>query len=210
MNSESEELVIHEHFEDSCLSVCVPFEAEEEPQNSARSFHQRDEAQCAVLTRLRAGDLLKKSIYESEVCDGSRLAPVIEQLRNAHGFLIKGDGSVCTPYFMPDMKQMPSLARVTPEMRSAYYTTPHWESVRSSRFEHDSMMCVLCGDSDELQCHHVTYQNIFREQLSDLLTVCSDCHRKIHKHGRLKFPSGISVECAAQIGWNVFEEWLLP
>jgi len=210
MTTEAGGIMGYENSIDSCLSACIPFEAAEELKNTARDFHQRDEAQCDVLARLRSGDLLKKSVYESELSDGSRLAPVVEQLRNAHGFLIKGDGSHASPYFMPDTRQKPSLARVTPEMRSAYYMTPHWQIVRSARFEHDSMMCVLCGDSEEIQCHHVTYESIFREELSDLLTVCSDCHSKIHKHGRLKFPSGVSVQWAAQIGWRGFEEWLLP
>jgi hypothetical protein len=30
------------------------------------------------------------------------------------------------------------------------------------------------------QCHHITYARLFHERPSDLMAVCSDCHRRIH------------------------------
>lgn len=176
---------------------------------AARKFHESDAAQAGVLKLLREGEKLTKQYYEQGVADGSRLAPVIEQLRNAHGFTINGRGTIDNPYFMPDLTQRPSMARVTPEMKSAYYTTPHWFNVRVRRLMFDGGWCVICHRTDELQCHHVTYDRIFNEPNTDLATVCVQCHEKIHKHCGLKFPSGVSVQYAAHLGWKGFEAWLL-
>jgi uncharacterized protein YlaI len=177
---------------------------------SARTFHERDEAQATVLWRLRDRTHLTKVQYEREAKNGSRLAPIIEQLRNAHGFAIAGDGSVKSPYHLDDVRQCPKLARVTPDMKAAYYGLPHWLNVRRSRLERDGRMCVLCDSVSDLRCHHVTYEHLFAEPLRDLMTVCDSCHDRLHAHCRLKFPSGVSVQYAHWIGWKGFERWLLP
>lgn len=176
----------------------------------ARAFHERDEAQAHVLETLRRGVGINKKEYEDSVANGSRLAPVIEQLRNAHGFAISGDGSVRKPYRLDDVRQCPALARVTPEMKLAYYSLPHWLRVKSDRAARDSHRCVVCLDVDDLRCHHLSYANLFNEPLVDLLTLCDACHERVHHDCRLKFPSGVSVQYAHWIGWRSFETWLLP
>lgn len=178
--------------------------------NSAREFHSRDAAQMSVLAQLRQSKYLTKQHYESCVSDGSRLAPTIEQLRNAHGFTISGDGSVKKPYCLNDVNEQPSLARVTPELKSAYYCSSHWKSVRQNRFLKDGGRCVVCQCRAVLQCHHLHYKSLFNEKPEHLLTVCSKCHRVIHESCRLKFPSGIPTQYAHLLGWKGFESWLLP
>jgi uncharacterized protein YlaI len=162
------------------------------------------------LATLRRGAAVNKKDYESSVKNGSRLAPVIEQLRNAHGFAITGDGSIAKPYMLRDVTQRPLLARVTPDMKAAYYATPHWISARALRLEKDSHRCVLCWNVDSLRCHHVSYANLFNEPIVDLLTLCDGCHDRVHEDCRLKFPSGVSVQYAHWLGWKGFETWLLP
>jgi hypothetical protein len=192
------------------LRIGLPLFNTAHAARDARCFHERDEAQANVLELLRAGKGIEKKVYEASVNNGSRLAPVIEQLRNAHGFSISGDGTTRNPYRIDDKRQRPSLARVTPEMKAAYYLTPHWNSVRLSRLARDCNRCVLCLAVDDLRCHHVSYANLFGEPLVDLLTLCDGCHERVHQDCRLKFPSGVSVQYAAQLGWKGFETWLLP
>ena len=175
----------------------------------ARTFHERDEAQASVLATLRTGEALTKMAYESRVANGSRLAPVIEQLRNAHGFKIDGDGSIDAPYILVDVRQKPTLVRVTPEMKAAYYMTPHWNRVRMERRARDMSRCVLCFATSSLECHHVSYSRLFDEPMEDLLTLCSKCHEHVTKNCRIKFPSGIAVQYASHLGWKGFEPWLM-
>lgn len=186
------------------------FSAANAATKDARDFHERDEAQANVLQALRGGSRMSKKDYEDSVANGSRLAPVIEQLRNAHGFLISGDGSARKPYRLDDARQRPTLARVTPEMKAAYYTLPHWLRVKAERSDRDSHRCVVCLSVDYLRCHHLSYANLFNEPLVDLLTLCDACHERVHQDCRLKFPSGVSVKYAHLIGWRSFETWLLP
>lgn len=176
---------------------------------AARQFHARDESQANVLAMLRAGAFLMKHVYEQDASDGSRLAPIVEQLRNAHGFKIGGHGTKKSPYFLVDRLQLPALARVTPEMQKAYYETSHWAEVKAARLELDGYMCVVSKTHDDLQCHHLSYANLFCEPTCDLMTVCEHIHKLIHKNCRLKFPSGLPPHLAERIGWNGFPGWLL-
>lgn len=186
------------------------FAAARAATTQARTFNERDEAQANVLQELRSGASINKKRWEDGLANGSRLAPVVEQLRNAHGFAISGDGSIRKPYHMDDVWQRPTLARVTPEMKAAYYQLPHWLKVKSERAEMDGHQCVLCRFTDDLRCHHVCYEKLFGEPLVDLLTLCDGCHDRVHKHCGLKFPSGVEVKYAHWLGWKGFETWLLP
>jgi hypothetical protein len=176
-------------------------------KQKARAFHERDEAQAKVLASLRRGDQILRKEIES---DGSRIAPAIEQLRNAHGFSILGNGTQKKPYLMSDVGERPSLARVTDEMKLAYLSLPHWVSVKAQRHRLDGFACVLCRSGSDLRCHHISYDRLFNEPVCDLLTLCDDCHGRVHESCRLKWPSGISVQYAHLLGWKGFETWLLP
>ncbi len=192
------------------LRMGLPLFVAASRSTEARAFHERDEAQASVLASLRSGVAIQKNQYESAAKNGSRLAPVVEQLRNAHGFAISGYGTTAKPYRLDDVRQRPTLARSTPEMQAAYYQTPHWLNAKRQREAMDGHRCVLCGNNKDLRCHHVCYGRLFNEPPSDLLTLCDLCHGRVHLHCRLKFPSGISVKYAHLLGWKGFETWLLP
>lgn len=63
-----------------------------------------------------------------------------------------------------------------------FLKTPYWKMI--SRYEKESagMKCILCGSSDVLNVHHITYKNHGNEinYLEDLMTVCQKCHKIIH------------------------------
>jgi len=183
---------------------------------AARARHERTALQKDALWLLRRGEKLTDVFWKARH-PGSRLAPTIEKLRNAHGFEILGDGSINSsnepgrgcPYFLNDTTQMPKLIATTDEIKQNYYETWHWKNVRHKRLEFDSFVCVLCGEEQDLQVHHIVY-HLFNEQNSELMTVCRDCHETIHESSRLKFPSGVSVEHVKQIGITpVFESWVV-
>lgn len=163
--------------------------------------------QSSVLARLRTGVGLEKMELD---WNGGRVAIAIERLRNAYGFRIEGRGTRKRPYIMHDTRQLPVLAGVTEQMKAAYYITPHWNDRRMLRLTTDEFRCLLCDSPDDLRCHHITYENLFREELRDLMTVCDECHNRIHAACSLAFPSGIHTTYAAQLGWKGHEAWLLP
>ena len=62
--------------------------------------------------------------------------------------------------------------------------TPQWKMKRSLILKRDSFKCVLCDSKQELQVHHIRYidgKQCWEYENSDLITLCGDCHRKVHK-----------------------------
>lgn len=65
----------------------------------------------------------------------------------------------------------------------AYYNSPKWYAKRDARYLHDGYKCVKCGSAN-IECHHHTYRRVFRELLTDLVTMCRRCHENTHKEGQ--------------------------
>lgn len=61
-----------------------------------------------------------------------------------------------------------------------YMQSDAWEKLRKRVFKRDGHKCKLCGGAEVLQCHHLTYKRFGKEKLSDLMTLCKDCHELIH------------------------------
>ncbi len=62
-----------------------------------------------------------------------------------------------------------------------YLSSAEWEEIKNQRLKIDNFKCVICKSKDKLYCHHLTYGRIFEEKLTDLITLCLNCHRWIHK-----------------------------
>lgn len=60
-----------------------------------------------------------------------------------------------------------------------YLNSDEWRVRRDKAFERDSERCVLCHREGN-HVHHMTYRNIFNEDIRDLITVCTECHEYIH------------------------------
>lgn len=60
-----------------------------------------------------------------------------------------------------------------------YLQSDEWSKKREKRMLLDNRKCKICGRPFDLQVHHLTYQNVPFEKMSDLITVCKNCHQKI-------------------------------
>lgn len=59
--------------------------------------------------------------------------------------------------------------------------SPEWRHKRGERMRLDNNRCCMCGTYNDLEVHHLHYRNLGREDIiKDLVTVCVDCHKKIH------------------------------
>ena len=67
-----------------------------------------------------------------------------------------------------------------PTQYEAYLQTEQFNEKRKSVFDRDNHKCVVCGSKNNLQVHHLTYRNVFQEPLSDLITLCKNCHATYH------------------------------
>lgn len=67
------------------------------------------------------------------------------------------------------------------EDKSKYLSSPQWSYLRELVFNRDGNKCLHCGSENELNCHHINYENLLDEKPSDLATLCNSCHSKLHK-----------------------------
>jgi hypothetical protein len=62
-----------------------------------------------------------------------------------------------------------------------YLKTKEWASRRIKVLKRDQFICQGCLKNKATQVHHTTYQHIFNEPLFELVSVCDECHNKIHE-----------------------------
>lgn len=63
----------------------------------------------------------------------------------------------------------------------SYLETPHWKSVRRRTLARNGGVCNVCGSSEDLNIHHLTYKRIGREKDSDLQVLCRGFHCNEHE-----------------------------
>lgn len=66
------------------------------------------------------------------------------------------------------------------EQYSKYIKSAEWKAKRQERLEMDKYTCRRCGSPYDTVVHHITYKNIGHEEMEDLITLCSWCHKRIH------------------------------
>jgi hypothetical protein len=85
-----------------------------------------------------------------------------------------------------------------------YFETAHWKEFRRAAFEDQRKrlgynQCELRGERNVmLIVHHLTYERLGAELLSDVRIVCKGCHSDlIHGHG-----SGVAPQVADFVPWR--------
>ena len=59
-----------------------------------------------------------------------------------------------------------------------YLKSPAWHTKKAQVLERDGYRCALCNTEDDLEVHHRNYDNIGKEPLSDLTSLCRSCHQR--------------------------------
>ncbi|MGL5712626.1 MAG: HNH endonuclease [Paraclostridium sp.] len=63
-----------------------------------------------------------------------------------------------------------------------YINSYEWKILRRQVIRRDLKRCRNCGTNrKQLHVHHLTYERFGNERLDDLMTLCVDCHRYIHR-----------------------------
>lgn len=59
--------------------------------------------------------------------------------------------------------------------------SPLWAKLRATRLQMDNYKCKNCGSPINLNIHHIRYPLVWGEEdISDLVTLCDECHKNIH------------------------------
>lgn len=64
---------------------------------------------------------------------------------------------------------------------SVYIKSRQWQEKRDARLRLDRYRCQMCGTAKNLNVHHITYERLGNEDMSDLVTLCQNCHEQAHK-----------------------------
>jgi len=60
-----------------------------------------------------------------------------------------------------------------------YINSLQWAMKRAQRLEMDGRICQDCkGEAHHV--HHITYDRLGRENMNDLVSLCSSCHKRRH------------------------------
>jgi 5-methylcytosine-specific restriction endonuclease McrA len=62
-----------------------------------------------------------------------------------------------------------------------YMASPMWREKRQQVLERDSFRCKGCEKERATEVHHKTYARLGNELLIDLISLCSECHARIHE-----------------------------
>lgn len=81
-----------------------------------------------------------------------------------------------------------------------YLKTEHWKTFRLYALEEHGKICKDCGAiATSLHVHHLTYANIWDEQLEDVVVLCHSCHWARH-------PEKLRLRCAhenlSKVSWE--------
>jgi hypothetical protein len=61
-----------------------------------------------------------------------------------------------------------------------YIASPHWKQIRARYRASDLPQECICGEQD-VHLHHMTYERVGAERLTDLTPLCPRCHALIHE-----------------------------
>lgn len=87
------------------------------------------------------------------------------------------------------MVQVPELSRGylpphIPKGMLAHYTkymaTAQWRAVRRKAMKRARNKCQFCAEAKPKVVHHLTYDRLFFERLTDVLAICFTCHALLH------------------------------
>lgn len=56
----------------------------------------------------------------------------------------------------------------------------YWKNIRQQVLLRDANTCQSCKNLPAQEVHHLTYANLGKEKLEDLISFCHPCHKNIH------------------------------
>jgi hypothetical protein len=74
-----------------------------------------------------------------------------------------------------------ALRRLGFDTYKQYLSSRHWLNLREHYFKaRDTEKACVCGELFEVALHHLTYERIGHEELTDLRPLCKRCHSLVH------------------------------
>lgn len=94
------------------------------------------------------------------------------------------DDSYCRLKDKPKKKKQQRIRQPKRKRFSGYHEymqSPEWQKKRQKAFRFHGKRCSICGSTNSLDVHHVTYKRLYREPMTDLTILCRGCHGNHHE-----------------------------
>lgn len=79
-------------------------------------------------------------------------------------------------------KRITKKSQSTKQRQKLY--TENWDDIRKQVYRRDGHRCVMCGKKGKLHAHHIVPVRVsHNNSLSNLVSVCEKCHRKLEEVG---------------------------
>lgn len=62
-----------------------------------------------------------------------------------------------------------------------FLKSEEWKHIRAARMAIDGNVCAICGATDKLRVHHISYENGWCD-VDNMITVCDRCHEDAHRY----------------------------
>ena len=107
---------------------------------------------------------------------------IFSEIKPNNKFFIPGNTPLMIPVAGKNIFSIESLKEnLTPkQFHEAYLKTGKWAVLRIKALTRDDYTCQGCLEKKAVQVHHITYENIGNEFCFELISLCDDCHEKIH------------------------------
>lgn len=66
-------------------------------------------------------------------------------------------------------------------MKIDYLNSQTWKAKRELVLARDGYKCVCCDSTASLNIHHIRYDKVPNEPISDLVSLCRSCHIQLHE-----------------------------
>ena len=94
------------------------------------------------------------------------------------------------PYFFPSEESteftgiVPNFGNplMSAQAKQQYLQSNEWKVLKQTKLNQADYKCELCSSPYNLHLHHLTYERLGNEYLSDLSILCSECHQRQHNH----------------------------
>ena len=98
------------------------------------------------------------------------------------------------PYFFEDKESsqftyqptgtMPNFGNplMSAKAKHQYLQSPEWKALKQLKLIQSNHKCELCSSTTNLHLHHLTYERLGNELITDLVLLCSVCHQTQHDH----------------------------
>ena len=86
--------------------------------------------------------------------------------------------------YTPESKTRPKFGNMFMSNidKKLYMRSEQWKELKLQVLTLQNNQCKLCSSTKDLHLHHLTYERLGEEELSDFVVLCSVCHQLQHDH----------------------------